>query len=156
MARQPEIRYINAAVCGSSAYQLEVKPLRKKKQVRLPKAKREKKKVVAIDPVALVSIAVACTLFVLMVVGFFRLQDARAETVALSNYVNSLQEQNSQLQDTYAAGYDLEEIEKIALVMGKVPASQVPQISVQVEVPVEAEEPTVWETFYAFLTGLFA
>lgn len=155
MARQPEIKYINAAVCGSSAYQLDVKPLRKKK-AQLPKMKREKKKVVAIDPVALMSIGVACVLFVLMVVGFFRLQDARAETTALSNYVSSLQEQNSKLQDTYAEGYDLEEIEKIALAMGKVPASQVPQISVLVEVPAEAEEPTVWETFYAFLTGLFA
>ena len=155
MARQPEIKYINAAVCGSSAYQLDVKPVRKKK-AQLPKMKREKKKVVAIDPVALMSIGVACVLFVLMVVGFFRLQDARAETAALSNYVSSLQEQNSKLQDIYAEGYDLEEIEKIALAMGKVPASQVPQISVLVEVPAEAEEPTVWETFYAFLTGLFA
>ena len=156
MARQPEIQYINATVCGRSAYQIEPKPLRKKKRVQLPKAKREKMKVVAVDPVALVSIGVACTLFILLVVGFFRLQDARAETVALSNYVSSLQEQNSQLQDTYAAGYDLEEIEKIALAMGKVPASQVPQISVQVQLPAEAEEPTAWESFCAFLTGLFA
>ena len=156
MARQPEIQYINAAVCGSSAYQLDLKPLRKKKKAQLPKMKRQKKTVIAIDPVALMSIGVACVLFVLMVVGFCRLQDARAETAALSNYVNSLQEQNSQLRDTYEAGYDLEEIEKIALAMGKVPASQVPQISVQVEVPVEAEEPTAWENFYAFLTGLFA
>lgn len=155
MARQPEIQYINAAVCGSSAYQLDCKPLRKKK-VQLPKMKRQKKKVVAIDPVALMSIGVACVLFVLMVVGFCRLQEARAETAALNNYVNSLQEQNSQLRDTYEAGYDLEEIEKIALAMGKVPASQVPQISVQVEVPEEVEEPTAWENFYAFLTGLFA
>ena len=155
MARQPEIQYINAAVCGSSAYQLDVKPLRKKK-AQLPKMKRQKKKVVAIDPVALMSIGVACVLFVLMVVGFCRLQDARAQTAALSNYVNSLQEQNSQLQDTYEAGYNLEEIEKIALAMGKVPASQVPQISVQVEVPEKVEEPTAWENFYAFLTGLFA
>lgn len=155
MARQPEIQYINAAVCGSSAYQLDVKPLRKKK-AQLPKMKRQKKKVVAIDPVALMSIGVACVLFVLMVVGFCRLQDARAETAALSNYVNTLQERNSQLQDTYEAGYDLEEIEKIALAMGKVPASQVPQISVQVEVPEKVEEPTAWENFYAFLTGLFA
>ena len=155
MARQPEIRYINAAVCGSSAYQLDIKPLRKKK-AQLPKMKRQKKKVIAIDPVALMSIGVACVLFVLMVVGFCRLQDARAETAALSNYVSTLQEQNSQLRDTYESGYDLEEIEKIALAMGKVPASQVPQISVQVEVPEKVEEPTAWENFYAFLTGLFA
>ncbi len=155
MARQPEIRYINAAVCGSSAYQLDIKPLRKKK-AQLPKMKRQKKKVIAIDPVALMSIGVACVLFVLMVVGFCRLQDARAETAALSNYVSTLQEQNSQLRDTYESGYDLEEIEKIALAMGKVPASQVPQISIQVEVPEEVEEPTAWENFYAFLTGLFA
>ena len=156
MARQPEIQYINAAVCGSCAYQLDFRPLRKKKKAQLPKMKREKKKVIAIDPVALMSIGVACVLFVLMVAGFCRLQDARAETAALSNYVSTLQEQNAQLRDTYEAGYDLEEIEKIALAMGKVPASQVPQISIQVEVPEEVEEPTAWENFYAFLTGLFA
>ena len=155
MARQPEIRYINTAVCGSCAYQLEDKP-RRKSQVRLPKAKRQQKKVVAVDPVAWVSIAVACVLFVLLVVGFVRLQDARAETVALSNYVSTLQEQNSTLRDTYEAGYDLEEIEKIALAMGKVPAAQVSQISVQVQIPVEPDAPTAWESFCAFLTGLFA
>ena len=82
--------------------------------------------------------------------------DCRAETQALENYVLSLQQENQQLKDTYASGYDLEEIEKIALAMGMVPASQAQQISLSVTVPEQIPEPTAWESFCAFLTGLFA
>lgn len=155
MARQPEIRYINAYVSGSMAYQLE-EPVRKKKQVKLPKMRRQKKTVIALDPVAIGGIAVAVVMLVLLLVGFARLQDARADVQQLQNYVSALQQENQELQDTYASGYDLEEIEKIALAMGMVPSSQVPQISVAVTVPHAEPEPTAWESFYTFLAGLFA
>lgn len=156
MARQPEIQYINAYVSGSMAYQMEVQPVRKKKKARLPKARREKKFVVALDPVAICGIAVAAVMLVLLVVGFVRLQSAREDVYALQSYVNTLEQQNQQLQNTYASGYDLEEIEKIAFAMGMVPSSQVPHISVEIMVPQEVPEPTAWESFCAFLTGLFA
>ena len=155
MANKPEIRYINAYVSGSVAYQIE-EPVRKKKRVRLPKPRQAKKSVIAVDPVAVGSIMVAALLMVLLVVGFVRLQNARTEALALENYVSSLQQENQQLKDTYAAGYDLEEIEKIALAMGMVPASEVQQISLSVTVPEKTPEPTAWESFCAFLTGLFA
>ncbi len=156
MARQPEIRYINAYVSGSMAYQLEAEPVRRKKKVTLPKMRREKKTVIALDPVAVGGIAVAVVMLVLLLVGFVRLQSARTDVRSLENYVSSLEQQNQQLQDTYSSGYDLEEIEKIALAMGLVPASQVQQISVEVTIPHEVAEPTAWENFCAFLTGLFA
>ena len=155
MARQPEIRYINAYVSGNIAYQIE-QPARKKKRIRLPKPRQEKKTVIAVDPIAVGSIVVAVLLLVLLVTGFVRLQSARAETQALENYVLSLQQENQQLKDTYASGYDLEEIEKIAIAMGMVPASQAQQISLSVTVPEKTPEPTAWESFCAFLTGLFA
>ena len=156
MARQPEVQYINAYVSGSMAYQLNTIPVRKKKKVNLPKPRREKKTVVRLDPVAICGIAMAAVLLVLLVVGFSRLQDARAEAAALESYVSDLREENKQLQDTYSAGYDLAEIEKIALAMGMVPSSQVPHISMDVTVPQQEAEPTAWENFCAFLTGLFA
>ena len=155
MARQPEIQYINAYVSGTMAYQLE-EPVRKKKRVYLPKMRKEKKTVIAIDPVAIGGIVVAVAMLVLLLVGFVRLQDARAEVLALENYVIALEQKNEELQDTYAAGYDLAEIEKIALAMGLVPSSQVEHLTIEVMIPQEATEPTAWESFYAFLTGLFA
>lgn len=155
MARQPEVRYINAYVSGTMAYQLEA-PERKKKQVKLPKMRRQKKTVIALDPVAIGGIVVAAAMLVLLLVGFVRLQDARAEVMQLQDYVSSLQQENETLQDTYASGYDLEEIEKIALAMGMVPSSEVTRISVSVTVPYEEPESTAWESFCAFLTGLFA
>lgn len=155
MARQPEIKYINAYVSGTMAYQLET-PVRKKKQVKLPQMRRQKKTVIVVDPVAVGGIVVAVAMLVLLLAGFVRLQDAREEVQQLQTYVSSLQQENAALQDTYSSGYDLEEIEKIALAMGMVPSSQVHQISVSVTVPQAEPEPTAWESFCAFLTGLFA
>ena len=154
MARQPDIRYINAYVSGSMAYQLERKP--EKKQVKLPKMRRKKRLVVRLDPVAVLGIVAAAVLLVSLCVGFFRLQDARAETASLRNYVTQLQEENQQLQATYEAGYDLEEVEKIASAMGMVPMEQLETVEISVFVPQKAEEPTGWESFRTFLAGLFA
>jgi hypothetical protein len=70
--------------------------------------------------------------------------------------VTALQEQNTQLQDTYDSGYDIEQVRQIALAMGMVSAEDVPHISVAVNVPQEEAQPTAWENFCTFLTGLFA
>lgn len=156
MARQPEIQYINAYVAGSAAYKIESAPVRKHKKVQLPKQKRAKKTVIAFDPVAIGGILVASVLLVLMFVGMFQLQGIRQDQMALQQYVGALQQENEQLSERYASGYDLEEIERIALAMGMVPSSQVPHINLDVSVPQVVEEPTAWETFCMFLTGLFA
>jgi cell division protein FtsL len=136
------------------AYQLETP--QRKKQVKLPKMRRQKKTVIALDPVAIGGIVVAAAMLVLLLVGFIRLQNARAEVLQLQNHVSSLNHENSALRDTYASGYDLEEIEKIARAMGLVPVSEVTHVSVPVTIPYEEPEPTAWEAFSAFLTGLFA
>ena len=156
MAYQPEIRYINAYVSGTMAYQVESAPVRKKKRVKLPQMRQVKKTVISVDPVAICGIFAAAVLMVLLLVGFAKLQDAKAETVAMKQYVTALEQKNLQLQDAYDSGYDLEEIKNIALAMGMVPSTQVPQISVEITVPQQVVEPTAWESFCAFLTGLFA
>ena len=154
MARQPDIQYINAYVSGSMAYQVEKRPV--KKQVELPKMRRKKRLVVRVDPVAVLGIVAAVVLLVALCVGFFRLQDARAETASLHHYIQQLQEENQALQNTYEAGYDLDEVAKIASAMGMVPVEELPSMNISVHVPQVVEEPTGWESFRTFLAGLFA
>ena len=68
-----------------------------------------------------------------------------------------LQAENEALAAQYAAGYDLEAVEQMALALGMVPKEQVEQVSISVSVPQEiVEEPGLWERIYTFLTGLLA
>ena len=155
MDRRPQIQYINAYVSGNIAYQMEAEP-RRKKRVKLPKQKKQSRVVVHVDPIAMGGIAVALVMLVLLTVGLVRLQTAKAEAAVLEQYVVSLQEKNDRLHAKYSAGYDLAEIEQIALAMGMVPSQQVEHVKVEVTVPQQEAEPTPWENFRAFLTGLFA
>lgn len=154
MARYPEVQYINAYVSGSMAYQCA--PATKKK-VTMPKQKKMNKIVIPVDPAALVGIVLAFVCMIMLVGGFMRLQDAKMETAQLESYVSGLQSENKQLQDTYNAGYDLEEVEKIAIAIGMVPKNEVTTVTIDTPVTLdEPEEPTGWEAFWNFLTGLFA
>ena len=155
MARQYEVRYINQYVSGNIACQPEKKP-NKKHAAQLPKMKRKRKQQVAVDVFALCGIAAAVVLAVMMTVGLVQMNRAQAEAQVLMNYVESLQNENKELKDTYTSGYDLEEIREIALTMGMVPVEAVPHLQMQVVTPQIVEEPTAWENFLTFLTGLFA
>ena len=93
---------------------------------------------------------------VMLLTGFMTLSQANEEARQMEEYVTSLQEQNVTLQSTYDSGYDLEQIRQIALTMGMVSVDEVPHINMEVIVPQEEAEPTAWENFCTFLTGLFA
>ncbi len=157
MEKKKDVRYINTYISGTSAYWLDTAP--KKAPVKLPKMKKRKKKYLYlhVDPLAAIGVVTALVLLVMMVVSFGKLQAARQEAAALESYVATLQKENADLERTYASGYDLEEIEKIALAMGMVPAEQAPTIQMEVVIP---EQPTesisLWESVCSFLTGLFA
>ena len=155
MAMQPEVRYINAYVSGTAACQPERKP-QKKQSVRLPKARKQQKLVIPVDMVAVGSIIAALVLSIALVVGLTQMHQAQQEATALKDYAISLQEENQQLKDTYTSGYDLEEIRDIALKMGMVPVEDVPHMQIQLTAPQQVEEPTVWESFWAFMVGMFA
>ena len=155
MASQTDVRYINAYVSGSMAYMTQPKPVRKKIAV-MPKFRIEKELVIAVDPVAIFGIVVAVAMAIVLLIGFMTLNQANEDARAMEAYVTTLQEQNTQLQDTYDSGYDIEQVRQIALAMGMVSAEDVPHISVAVNVPQEEAQPTAWETFCTFLTGLFA
>ena len=157
MANKPEIRYINHYISGTAAPKLVPQPTRQKKP-RLPKpqTRGNHELLLQVDPVAIAGIIVAVVLLVLMTVGVSRLYERRAEVSASAKYLELLQAENVQLKDTYTAGYDLEEIEKLALTLGMVPKDTLVQEQIQVTLPRPVQQPSRWENFWSFVTGLFA
>ena len=157
MAAKPEIRYINYYTSGTAARKVDVQPVRKKKP-RLPKphARQDQEVLIRIDPVAIMSVMVAAFLLVVMAVGVSRMNDLQEQTKVTARYVQQLKEENLQLKETYTAGYDLEEIEQIAVSMGMVPMDEIPREMIYVKVPAPQEEASGWDNFVSFLTGLFA
>jgi len=155
MARKTEIRYVNFYTMGSTAMQPEI-ALQPKKRVKLPTPKRQKKLLIHVDPMAVLGVVVAFVLMIAMGVGILRLNNAREEALAMEQYLEALQQENRTLKDTYESGYDLEEIEQIAIAMGMIPISEAQQMQIQVAIPETVEQPTFWEEFRFFLAGLFA
>ncbi|MBE6975795.1 MAG: hypothetical protein E7439_01175 [Ruminococcaceae bacterium] len=154
MANYTEVRYINAYVSGTAATMVERKA--RKKATLMPKFRAEKKIVIAFDPVAVFGIVVATVMAVMLLVGFMTLNQVNEEARQMESYVTSLQNENISLQDTYDSGYDLEQVRQIALTMGMVSVDEVPHVTIDVPMPEPEVEPTAWETFCMFLTGLFA
>ncbi len=154
MARQPDIQYIRFYTDGSAARKVSV--LEPMKTLRLPKTKSVGRMTVHIDPLATVGIVMAVVMAVLIFVGVARLNDAREQTAAMQQYVTSLQAENTALEDAYDAGYDLEEVERMALALGMIPKEQAQQIPILVEQTQQVQQLSFWESVYAFLTGLLA
>ena len=156
MARKHDILYVNFYTDGSAARKVapafpETQPKQR------PHAKRRKKTVIYVDPVAACSLVVAIVLLVMMSVGLTQLQNARAEAVAMESYVQQLEIQNQQLQDDFNQDVDLESVEKTALALGMVPKSEAKTMTIYVDT-VDMEQPagSFWSQVYAFLTNLFA
>lgn len=148
-------RYIQFYTPGSVAYKVE---LRKEQEwAPLPVEKPKTKKVIAVDPIAVVGFLVAVSMLVLMAVGINRLNTTRQEVAVLEHYVAQLTEENQALTQQYKDGYDLETIRLKALDMGMVPAEQIPQTKIHVETLVQqTEEVTLWNRVSTLLAGLFA
>ena len=153
MARQFDVQYISAYTVGSAARKLE---LPKAPKVTRKRATRRAKKIVLhVDPLAILGILVAGVMMIAMTVGVCRLVDARQELVAMDAYVQTLRQENAELQEAYDAGYDLENVRQTALALGMVPVEQVKQVTIQIQAP-QPEPPSGWEQFCTFLAGLFA
>ena len=132
MARQPEVQYIRLYTQGSSARQLEMTPPeRKKPRTKLPKPRRVKARVIRLDPLALCATVVAAVMLVMIVVGCVALYQAEAYGEQMERDVDSLTVENQVLAQTYAEGYDLEEVRQIALSLGLVPVEEVTHISLE-------------------------
>lgn len=157
MASKPDVRYINRYVSGSAAPKL-VPQNTPQKKAKLPKPRTRAKQelLVRIDPFAIVGVVVAVVLLVLMFVGMSRLSAQRAELAVNTQYLEKLQAENAELKELYESGYDLEEIERIALALGMVPKDTLVHEKIEVTDPIPVEEPTRWENFWNFVKGLFA
>ena len=154
MARQPDIQYIRYYTDGSAAR--KVAPLAPLKTLKLPKIRLKKRITLHIDPLAISGILMAAVMIRLMAVGIANLNAASQQLQTMESYVQTLTEENAQLSNAFHEGYDLEEIRTTALALGMVPKEQVQHITIRIPPEIVEEEPTSWERFYTFLTGLFA
>ena len=155
MAMQPEVRYINAYVSGNVAVQPEKMP-QKQSSSRLPKARKQQKWLIQVDLVAIGGIMAALVLSIMLVTGLVQMNQAKHEAKVYREYATSLKLDNTKMRDTYASEYDLNEVRDIALNMGMVPVEQVEHVTMQVVTPEVVQEPTAWESFWAFFLGMFA
>ena len=157
MANQTDIRYVNRYVAGTAAPKLVPQPERQKKP-RLPKPRSRAKQelLLRVDPFAIAGVVTAVVLLVLMLVGVSRLSTRQEELAANTQYLEKLQTENAELKEIYTSGYDLEEIERIALALGMVPKDTLVHEKIQVTTPAPVEEPSRWENFWNFVAGLFA
>ena len=155
MAMQPEVRYINAYVSGNVAVQPEKMP-QKQSSARLPKARKQQKWLIQEDLVAIGGIMAALVLSIMLVTGLVQMNQAKHDAKVYREYATSLKLDNTKMRDTYASEYDLNEVRDIALNMGMVPVEQVEHVTMQVVTPEVVQEPTAWESFWAFFLGMFA
>lgn len=156
MARINEIQYVNFYTAGSAAFKYEPTPLPKKKQASLPKMRRKKRILVHVDPITVLGMCLTVVMLVMMVSGMVRLNALHHQQEQMAAYVSALEQENAQLQTRYEAGYDWDEIRQLAAAMGMVPAEQAQRVQIQVADEVIETEPSAWENFCAFLSGLFA
>ena len=155
MAQRTDIQYIRFYTEGSTAR--KIAPVDLRKTIRLPKIqKKYKRHTLYIDPVAIAGIAMAVVMMVLMLVGVTQLVNTRQQLQTMASYVDTLQQENASLQATYESGYDLEAVEQTALALGLVPKEQVRHVTIRVPSEEVTVQPSPWEQFYTFLTGLFA
>ena len=155
MARKIDVLYVNGYTEGSAARKIapafpEAKPQRK------PRA-RSKRRVIAIDPVAIGSILVAVFLLVMMVVGMNTYQNAVEDAQMMENNLHTLQNENEALSAQLWADVDLAEVERTALALGMVPKDRIPVHQIQLQEPVQQQPESGWfNQLVAMLTNLFA
>ena len=156
MAKNSEIQYIRLYTEGSAARSVDYSVPVKKNKTRLPRVRKERRLEIRLDPLALCGTLVAAVMLIMMVAGVVHYCSARREAAQLEEYVEQLQDENNSLLKEYQDGYDLKEIEEMALAIGMVPQEKTEVKSLPVEVNRTIEKPSAWETFCTFLSGLFA
>ena len=156
MAKKYGIEYVNYYTDGSTAR--KIMPALRSVKAMLPKPKKHKRKVIYLDPVAVLGMTVAVCMLLMMFVGLVQLKAAHRQTMAMEQYVQKLDERKELLSEQYHAGYDIEEVEHTALALGMVPKSQVQQTTIHMPM-LETEtvqSMTLWDRIGTFLSSLFA
>ena len=157
VTQKPKIQYVGMFyVHGSEAKKLQEEQRRKEARTKLPLERLRKIEAIYIDPVALVSIAVAVLMLVTMVYGVLRITRDWTEYRQMSAYVSELNLENANLYQQYRENIDLEDVYTKAVALGMLPVEEVPTRTITVRVPEAPAEPTWMERTTAFFTGLFA
>ena len=158
MALQPDIQYVPFCyVDGSAARKVEHKPAKKATVTPAPKRRRAKRKVIAVDPVAIGGIVIAVVMLVMMLAGFARYTVIQEQNRLMQDHLTALQLENTKLQQDYESNIDLDYIQDMADAMGMVPAQDAQQVQISVQLPQEeVTEMTLWQSIATFLAGLFA
>ena len=155
MERKPDIQYIGQFyIHGSEARELARKEQEKRAKTMLPALRQQRVQKVYIDPVALLGITVAVIMLAVMVIGAVSIHNAWTQNVQMEAYLQTLRQDNAVLEESYRAGYDLEDIRQKAIALGMIPIDEAQTIDVLVTVPVAEKEPTWWDDVVWFVDGL--
>jgi cell division protein FtsL len=158
MALQPDIQYVNLyAFDGSAARKVQRQPV--KKVTAAPKAqpRRAKRKVIAVDPVAICGIVVAVIMMVMMLSAYAEFNACQDRNRQMQDYLSSLQLENAQLQQSYEGQIDMEYVEEVAGALGMVPAGEANEVQIEVRLPeAPVQQLNLWQSITTFLSGLFA
>ncbi len=157
MAQKPEIQYVGQFyVYGSEAKELAPARRHSRQKQNEVLVRQEPQRQIVVDPVALVGLVVAVVMLATLVVGALQIRATWQEYHEMEVYLSKLDRIHDDLEDTYQAGYNLEDIQATAIALGMIPASDAELITIQVELPQPEPEPPFWEEILWFLDGLFA
>lgn len=155
MVQRVDIQYVRFYTQGSAAK--KVAPAISVHTGALPQIKKRKAQRIFVDPVALLSIAVAVSMLVMILVGLSSLRVQQEKTAAMIAYVEQLRQENEALHARYEEECDLEKIEETARALGMIPRAEASRTAISVELPPVQEKPvSMLQKIGTFLTGLFA
>ncbi len=158
MASRVDIQYIQFYTEGSAAKKIAT-PLPKKRVQERPAGRRAKRKVIRIDPIAILSLTVCLALAITLGLGIGKIQQAKQDNLQMAQYVQNLSQKSEALAQEYAAGYDLHEIEKTAMALGMVHSDQASHrgvtIQMDAQTPVQPQM-NFWQNLVAFFSSIFA
>ena len=150
-----ESRYIQFYTAGSAAADLA--PALRIEAAPEQRTRRRRKPVLYIDPVAILGMVTAVVLTICVLIAFGQLNQAQADYDYVHEYNCQLQQEHKDLRELYASSYNKEDVRMEAVLMGYVPASQLPHVTIKAAVPAPVvEEPGVLQQAWIFLTELFA
>lgn len=158
MASRVDVQYIQFYTEGTAAKKIAT-PAPKKRVQEKPAAKRARRKVVRIDPVAVLSLAVCLALTITLGLGIGKVQQAKQDNARMAAYVENLTQKSEVLAQEYAAGYDLHEIEKTAMALGMVHSDQASHRGVTIQMADQTPaqpQMNFWQNLVAFFTNIFA
>jgi len=155
MERKPDIQYIGQFyIHGSEARELARKEQLRRAKTMLPLARLQRIEKIYVDPIAIMGICVSVIMLVTMVIGAISIHNAWIQFGQISNYVETLSQENETLELEYRSGYDLEDIREKAVTLGMIPIEEAETVDVRVTIPVVHPEPTLWEEIVWFVDGL--